>query len=204
MEKEKFLEKMGDRIRARREKLGLSQDKIAEKMGYKSKASIFKIEQGITDLPLSKIQELARILSTTPDYIMGLEDGREVKFSMSIPILGPIACGQPIEAVENLEWIDVDEKCDYGLIAKGDSMSGVGIYDGDLILLDKTEHLDNGEIGAVCVGEDVTLKKFYHYPEKNRIVLRATNPDYEDQIYIGDELKDIRIIGRMKRLTRKY
>lgn len=194
---------VGEFIKKRRLALNLTMENVADIVGV-AKSTVAKWENGkIESMKTDKVKLLAEALKVTPARIMGLDE-LQSKFSMSIPILGPIACGQPIEAVEDLEWIDVEEKCDYGLIAKGDSMNGAGIYDGDLILLDKTEHLDNGEIGAVCVGEDVTLKKFYHYPEKNRIVLRATNPDYEDQIYIGGELKDIRIIGRMKRLTRKY
>ena len=68
---------LGEKVRLKREKLNLSQEELAEKMNYKSKTSIHKIEVGITDLPLSKVKELAAVLNTTPAYLMGWEDKKE-------------------------------------------------------------------------------------------------------------------------------
>ena len=65
---------LGEKVKLRREELNLSQEELAEKMNYKSKTSIHKIEVGITDLPLSKVKELAAVLKTTPAYLMGWED----------------------------------------------------------------------------------------------------------------------------------
>ena len=64
---------LGEKVKLKREELGLSQEELAEKMNYKSKTSIHKIEQDITDLPLSKVKELANVLKTTPAYLMGWE-----------------------------------------------------------------------------------------------------------------------------------
>ena len=66
---------LGEKVKLKREELGLSQEELAEKMNYKSKTSIHKIEQDITDLPLSKVKELANVLKTTPAYLMGWEKG---------------------------------------------------------------------------------------------------------------------------------
>ena len=68
---------LGEKVRLKREELNLSQEELAEKMNYKSKTSIHKIEVGITDLPLSKVKELAAVLNTTPAYLMGWEDKKE-------------------------------------------------------------------------------------------------------------------------------
>lgn len=65
---------LGEKVKLKREELNLSQEELAEKMNYKSKTSIHKIEVGITDLPLSKVKELAAVLKTTPAYLMGWED----------------------------------------------------------------------------------------------------------------------------------
>lgn len=65
---------LGEKVKLKREELGLSQEELAEKMNYKSKTSIHKIEVGITDLPLSKVKELAAVLKTTPAYLMGWEE----------------------------------------------------------------------------------------------------------------------------------
>ena len=68
---------LGDRVKQKREEMGLSQEELADKMGYKSKTSIHKIEQGITDLPLSKVEELAKVLNVTTSYLMGWESKKE-------------------------------------------------------------------------------------------------------------------------------
>ncbi|WP_278554722.1 helix-turn-helix domain-containing protein [Parvimonas micra] len=68
---------LGDRVKQKREEMGLSQEELADKMGYKSKTSIHKIEQGITDLPLSKVEELAKVLNVTTSYLMGWENKKE-------------------------------------------------------------------------------------------------------------------------------
>nr|DAV07573.1 MAG TPA: helix-turn-helix domain protein [Caudoviricetes sp.] len=68
---EKMKKEIGEKIKEKREKMNLSQEQLAEKLGYKSKTSIHKVEQGITDLPQSKIIEFAKVLNTTPAYLMG-------------------------------------------------------------------------------------------------------------------------------------
>ena len=70
---------LGEKVKLKREELNLSQEELAEKMNYKSKTSIHKIEVGITDLPLSKVKELADVLKTTPAYLMGWEEKKEEK-----------------------------------------------------------------------------------------------------------------------------
>ena len=70
---------LGEKVKLKREELNLSQEELAEKMNYKSKTSIHKIEVGITDLPLSKVKELAAVLKTTPAYLMGWEEKKEEK-----------------------------------------------------------------------------------------------------------------------------
>lgn len=70
---------LGEKVKLKREELNLSQEELAEKMNYKSKTSIHKIEVGITDLPLSKVKELAAVLQTTPAYLMGWEEEKEEK-----------------------------------------------------------------------------------------------------------------------------
>ena len=65
---------IGERIKQKILEQGLSLDQLADKMGYKSKTSVFRAEQGMTDLPLSKVKEFAKVLKTTPSYLMGWED----------------------------------------------------------------------------------------------------------------------------------
>lgn len=62
---------IGKNIKSRREELGLTQDDLAQKLGYRSRSSIQKIEKGVTDIPQSKIKSFAEALQTTPEYLMG-------------------------------------------------------------------------------------------------------------------------------------
>ena len=79
---EKMKKEIGEKIKEKREKLNLSQEQLADKLGYKSKTSIHKVEQGMTDLPQSKIIEFAKALNTTPTYLMGLEIPEEIPNSI--------------------------------------------------------------------------------------------------------------------------
>ena len=71
---ERMKKEIGEKIKEKREKMNLSQEQLAEKLGYKSKTSIHKVEQGMTDLPQSKIIEFAKALNTSPAYLMGWID----------------------------------------------------------------------------------------------------------------------------------
>ncbi len=116
------------------------------------------------------------------------------------PILGEIACGKPIIAEEDHEAGYVtaaDTTADFCLTAKGDSMIGARIFDGDQVFIQRTEIVDNGEIAAVVVDDgEATLKRVYYYPEESRLVLAAENTDYDPLVFVGEELDHIFILGR--------
>lgn len=206
---------IGDRVRLLREKKGITQEELATKLGYKSKSSVTHIERG-RDIPRSMIVKLADILNTTPAYLMGWEDDKEkepddleilmqkydnirpVKLKR-FPLLGEIACGEPIFADEDKEsfiMADMDIRADFCLRAKGDSMINARIYDGDLVFIREMPMVDNGDIAAVIIDDEATLKKVYYYPDKGKLVLYPENPDYEPFVYIGEELNTIRILGK--------
>ena len=101
---------LSTRVRLRREQLGLSQQELARRMGYRSRSSITKLEKGINDLPQSKVEELAQALETTPAALLGLDApcacplGFEPLPAMvQVPLIGSIACGTPITAEQNIE-----------------------------------------------------------------------------------------------------
>ena len=89
-----------------------------------------------------------------------------------------------------------DINADFCLKAKGDSMTGTRILDGDIIFIKQMPMVNNGEIAAVIIGDEATLKRVYYYPEKQKLVLQAENPKYEPLVYIGEELNEIRILGK--------
>ena len=201
---------IGSRIRNRREELGLSQDELGKRLGYKSRSSINKIELDQRSLTQSKIKAIADALETTPSYIMGWNepdvklDEEDLKFfdnlfpieTKKFPFLGNIACGKPIFADEQFEaYVEAGAniKADFCLRAKGDSMIGARIYDGDIVFIHKQEMVDDGEIAAVLIDDEATLKRVYYDQENNVIQLFAENPQYKTMRFVGEELNHIRI-----------
>lgn len=204
--------KLSERIRERRIALGLSQENLAEMLGYTSRSTIAKIESGVNLLTQPKIEEFARVLKVSPAYLMGwsdsLFDSKENPFQYSnisliqtqrVPMMGEIACGKPIFANEQREsyvQAGVNIKADFCLTARGDSMIGARIHDGDIVFCRSQNMVENGEIAAVIIGDEATLKRVYYYPEKQKLVLQAENPKYEPFVYVGSELDEINIIGK--------
>lgn len=116
-----------------------------------------------------------------------------------IPLLGDIACGKPIYADEDRESYVIagtDINADFCLRARGDSMIGARILDGDIVFIQHMEMVNNGDIAAVIIGDEATLKRVYYYPEKGKLVLNPENPKYEPLVYIGEELNEIHILGK--------
>lgn len=194
---------IGTRVKTLRKSLGLTQKELAEKCGYKSLTTINKIELGINSIPLDTVEKLANALEVTPAYLMGwktetIEELRPIQLK-KFRMLGEIACGEPIFANEDHEtYIDASAeiKADFCLTAKGDSMTGARIFDGDVVFIREQAIVENGQIAAVVIGEEVTLKRWYYYPEQKKLVLQAENPRYEPFVFIGEELNNIRCLGR--------
>lgn len=116
-----------------------------------------------------------------------------------IPLLGEIACGEPIWANEDKEhyvMADMDIDADFCLTAKGDSMVNARINNGDIVFIKQMPLVQNGEIAAVIIDNEATLKRVYYYPDKNKLVLNPENPAYEPLIYINEELDSVRILGK--------
>lgn len=196
------------RIKMRREELGLSQEALAKRMGYKSKSSINKIEMGINDIPQSKVLAFARALNTTTAYLMGDDDSREINSippgfeplpkTVKRPLVGSIACGEPITAEQNIEdYVDVPEtmRCDFCLRCKGDSMVEAGIHDGDVVYIHIQPEVENGQIAAVRIDGEATLKRVF-WDDDNRVLqLVPANSAYMPKVYSGPALDSVHIEG---------
>lgn len=198
-----------DRIKSRRTELGLTVEELAHKMGYKDKSSISKIENGKADIPQSKIAAFADALQTTPAYLMGWEEKPEPKKPTippgfepmpkmkKIPLIGSIACGEPITAEQNIEkMVDVPEniRCDFSLTCHGDSMVDAGIHDKDVVYIRIQPEVENGEIAAVRIDGEATLKRVYYNP--GTLTLMPANPAYAPMIYTGSQLEEVHIEGK--------
>ena len=195
---------LSSRIRQRREQLGLSQEELAARMGYRSKSSITKLEKGINDLPRAKLEELAAALDTTPAWLMGLVDlpfpppGFEPLPEMvRVPLVGSIACGTPITAEQNIEcYIGVPAAwhADFALTCHGSSMAPT-ICDGDSVCIRCQPEVEQGEIAAVRIGEEATLKHFHRQGET--VMLLADNTAVcPPMVFAGPQLEEIQIEGR--------
>ena len=204
-----FMATLYDRIKSRRTELGLTVEELAHKMGYKDKSSISKIENGKADIPQSKIAAFADALQTTPAYLMGWEEQPEPKKPTippgfepmpkmkKIPLIGSIACGEPITAEQNIEkMVDVPEniRCDFSLTCHGDSMVDAGIHDKDVVYIRIQPEVENGEIAAVRIDGEATLKRVYY--NTGTLTLMPANPAYAPMIYTGPQLEEVHIEGK--------
>lgn len=208
---------IGEKIKQARIAKNLTQEELAEKLGYKSRSSVNKIEKGERDIPRSQIKRIAEILEVSPISLLGFEyeQNRENLSNVEIlsahfdnikpiklkrfPLLGEIACGEPIwanEDRENYVMADMDINADFCLAAKGDSMVNARIYDGDIVFIKEMPIVENGDIAAVIIDDEATLKRVYYYPKQGKLILNPENSDYEPLVYIGEELDHIRILGK--------
>lgn len=144
---------------------------------------------GRTDIPFT--EDRSENLFEKYPNIMPIPEMRKV------PLVGAVACGKPIYREED-EWISLptEIKADFCLRCEGDSMINAGINDGDIVFIRTCSVVENGQIAAVSIDNEVTLKRVYYYPEKNKLVLNPENPAYEPFVFVNEELNDIRILGR--------
>ena len=198
------------RIRQRREALGMSQEELAARMGYRSKSSITKIEKGINDIPQNKLEDFAAALETTTAWLLGLEAETAIPAGfeplpqmVQVPLVGSIACGTPITAEQNIErYIGVPAgwHADFALTCHGDSMAPT-IRDGDIVCIRLQPEVEQGQIAAVRIGEEATLKHFHR--QGDTVMLLADNAAVcPPMIYSGTQLAEIQIEGKAVGLCR--
>ena len=205
---------IANRLRELRKEKKLTLEALADALGT-SRQTIHRYENGIiSNIPKEKIEALAKVLGTSPSQLMGWEStSYEYKdtadysvfdnvypiATKKLPLVGSIACGEPIYATEEHEcYVAADSRLDasFCLKAVGDSMIGARIYDGDIVFIRQQDSVDNGEIAAVIINDEATLKRVYYYPEEGKLILSPENPRYAPLVYLKDELDTIKIIGK--------
>lgn len=195
---------IGKKIKSLRESQNMTLEHVGNIVGV-GKSTVRKWETGqIANMRRDKIAKLAKALNTTPAYLMGWEDDiysyeniMPLPKMKKVPLVGTIACGTPILAQENIDgYVDVpiEYNVDFCLRAKGDSMINARIFDGDVVYIHKQEDIENGEIAAVLIDDEATLKRIYK--SADRITLRAENPTFDDIVYTKDDNKTITILGK--------
>lgn len=194
-----------ERIKERRTSLNKTLLEVAEFVGVKE-ATMQRYESGeIKNIPHEKIVSIAEYLNCSPQYLMGWTDEINIFASniiplekvRKVPLLGAIACGDPILAVENIDGyllLPDGIVADFALRCQGDSMIDARILDGDIVFIKQQPTVENGEIAAVLIDSEATLKKFYY--DGNSVVLQPENKNYPPMVYTGEDLNDIKIIGK--------
>ena len=197
------MSEISDRILALILKKDVSYGELSRRTGI-PKSALQRYATGDTPkIPLDRIAAIAKALDTTPAYLMGWNSLDlpsniiPIPNEKTVPLIGDIACGEPILADQNIEEylkVDADMPVDFALRCKGDSMINARIFDGDIVYIRSQSDVDDGDIAAVVIEDEATLKKVKKLPGK--IVLSPCNPLYDDLIYQGEELETIRIIGK--------
>lgn len=197
---------MGNRIKQLREKHKMTQDELAHKLGYSSRSSINKIEIGRSDLPQSKISLAAKILHTDPAFLLGWEENlKPVEHEFEkIPVYPPLCCGYGYFTEDNIiDYISIPKKMlqphkkYFANYAMGNSMIEENINDGDLIIFEHTNIINNGDIGCFCIDEnEATCKIFKRDPVTSIIMLLPANNDFQP-IIITSKHTGFKIIGKL-------
>ena len=196
---------MYNNLKKLREQRGFNMKEIAIKLGIPYTTYV-GYEKGEREPNSDVLIKIANYYNTSVDFILGVTTTQDI-FSIpninpipktkNVPLLGTIACGEPILAEENIEnYVTVDMKAnvDFALKCKGDSMINARIFDGDIVYIHSQPDVENGEIAAVLIDNEATLKKVHKYP--NKLVLSPCNPMYDDLVYTEEQLNDIRILGK--------
>lgn len=196
-------------LKQRRKELGLTLAQIADAMGV-AEATVQRWESGnIKSIRHEKIGKLAEILMVSPSALMGWEQSESLPANIipmpemrKIPLLGTIACGAPVFADEHMEGeVDIPSNihADFALRCKGDSMINARIFDGDIVYIRKQDTVENGEIAAVLIDNEATLKRFKLYDD--HISLEPENPMYKPLVFWNEEMNEVRILGKAVSFT---
>ena len=193
---------------------GIKPSELSEMTGI-SQATISQYRSGYSQPKQPRLMVIAEALGVNPVWLMGLDvpmrisEDEELQipqlpnvFPISkkrIPLLGEIACGEPIFCNEDRESYiaaGTDVRADFCLKARGDSMTGARIMDGDVVFIRKDAELVNGQIYAVEIDDEATLKRVYYDEAAQELRLLAENPKYPTMVYSGERLAHVHVLGK--------
>lgn len=182
---------------------------LAEKTGL-HKSRISQYTNGVYEAKQDALYKLAKALDVSEAWLMGYDVPMEKKVPVDypdniykietrkFPMLGNIAAGEPMfvaeEAAEYYVEAGTDLKADFCLKVKGDSMINARIHDGDIVFIRQQETVDEGEIAAVLIDDEATLKRVYR--TNGNLVLMPENTTYKPIVYKPGDGKNIKILGK--------
>ncbi len=203
---------IGDIIVTLRTNQGMNQTEFAKKTNI-SRSVINRIELGTRPVRDDELKLFSRILNVSVDYLLGNTDlpyPNQIPLpteNKKIPIIGTVRCGPnglAFEYIDDYIFIDSTITGDIrGFHCKGDSMTGIGIFDGDTAIVRMQENVENGELAIVVInGDEGTLKRVRL--QSSVIVLESANPDYPPRIFAGEEMNYVKIVGKVIEIRRKF
>ena len=190
------------------DRFGKTQREIADAVDV-APSTVHAWLQGSRYPRIEKIEALAALFGvqksdlieapkSRPDPLSGIANLLPLQVR-TYPLLGDIACGAPVLADEHIEIYvaaGADLHADFCLRAKGDSMTGARIHDGDIVFVRKQDTVEDGEIAAVLIEGEATLKRVYYDREAGVLSLYAENPLFKAMHFSGPRLDQIRILGK--------
>lgn len=185
----------------------LTMKQLGEAIGV-AESTISLYESGKRQPDQDTLRKLAVYLGVSTDFLLGLTDSQIAGMSnipdnvfkiekRKIPVLGTIAAGEPTFADQQFEYyvqVGAEIQADFCLRVKGDSMINARIQDGDLVFIRQQPTVNDGEIAAVLIDDEATLKRVYI--SESNITLVAENPAYKPLVYQGEEMNNVRILGK--------
>jgi repressor LexA len=196
----------GERLRQARKEKKLTQKELADKINAKHNSiSNWENNQNMPDP--ETIENLCWALDVQPNYFFSVNTSlpsnvMPMPEMRKIPLIGSIACGAPILAEEHIdEYISIPKHiaADFALTCKGDSMINARIFDGDIVYIRQQDTVENGEIAAILIDGEATLKRVRLY--EDHISLEPENPQYRPLVYWGEDMNTIRILGKAVAFT---
>lgn len=183
----------------------LTPTEFARIMKY-PETTVFNWIHGKSYPRIDKIQEMADFfdiyksdLTEDKNDLKNIPGIKIIKKFVTVPVLGEIACGEPIFCNQNYDNIlQIDEdlgRPDFSLTARGDSMIDAGIDDGDIVFFRNTPVVENGKIAAVIIDNTTTLKRFFK--NEHEIILQPENKSYSPIIIREDDGQEVRVLGEM-------
>lgn len=212
----------GEKIKALRLQRNMTLEELGKRVGV-GKSTVRKWETGaIANMGRDKIEKLSEVFGVSPTYLItkspeGSAIPRDfiqlfaekpasnvipMPVTHSVPLVGTIACGTPILAEQNIEGdVSAPEHvhADFALRCQGDSMINARIFDGDIVYIRQQETVDDGEIAAVLINDEATLKRVHLFDD--HVVLEPENPQYRPLVYWGIDMNAVRILGKAVAFT---
>lgn len=217
--------KFSNRLKLLRANKGLSQADFAKQIKL-SKSSVNMYERGEREPGLETLERIADYFNVDMDYLLGKSDViNKSSWSDSntfpfpdydaadcnifpipsmeqIPLIGAIACGAPILAQEHIEdYVNMPAfiRADFALLCQGDSMINARIFDGDIVYIHRQDTVENGDIAAVLIDGEATLKRVRLF--EDHISLEPENPQYRPLVLWGEDMNTVRILGKAVAFT---